>query len=617
MEVIFEFEVWCLRLSAGSRHSWLAEVLQAAVEHNGQTRCRVLYQIRIASPTMHMFIPYLSVLLPYRASIQRRGTEDAKGNLALHSNSQTSSQAEKIFEIRRITAETRRIAGIPVRQSLRSFASLRLNPTLFFGCSHAALRTLCLCVARIATNCQVAGYTQFTQVLLALLCCVSNQSFAATAKANFVFILTDDQRFDAMGCAGNRIIQTPNIDRLAQNGVLFRKHFVTTSICCVSRASIFTGQYERRHGVGDFATPLTPAQWKRTYPALLRAAGYRTGFIGKFGVGDAKSIASKAGDFDFWRGKPGQAGEWFIDPKDPTQTHATARFGNDALDFLDGCSTTQPFCLSISFNAPHSRDGKPREFQPDPRDESLYATIQIPVPKTAADEFFQRLPEFARKSEGRRRWEKRFATPEMFQQTMRDYYRLISGIDREVGRIVAKLAERGLAENTVVIFTSDNGWFAGERGMADKWLMYEESIRVPLVIYDPRLPRSQRGRKVDSMTLNLDFAPTLLGMAGVPVPNGMQGRSLEPLLRGKTSSNWRKDFFYEHHYDPKIIPPSEGIRTERWVYLRWLPPNPESEELYDIRADPLERKNLAANPAYAQTLSSLNAQWQRAKADLK
>src|SRR5439155_15296873 len=136
------------------------------------------------------------------------------------------------------------------------------------------------------------------------------------------------------------------------------------------------------------------------------------------------------------------------------------------------------------------------------------------------------LPDWARNSEGRRRWERRFARPEMFQRTMRDYYRLVTGIDREVGRIVAKLAVRGLADSTVIIFTSDNGWFAGERGLADKWLMYEESIRVPLIIFDPRLPRSRRGRIVDALTLNLDFAPTMLEMAGLPVPAGMQGRTL-------------------------------------------------------------------------------------------
>ena len=426
-------------------------------------------------------------------------------------------------------------------------------------------------------------------------------------RPNFVFILTDDQRFDSLGCAGNRLIQTPNIDRLAANGVRFRNHFVTTSICCVSRASIFSGQYQRRHGIGDFTTPFTPDQWTETYPALLRAAGYRTGFIGKFGVGEAKYIASKAVDFDFWRGLPGQAGEWFIDPNDPTHTHATARFGNQALQFLDGCTDAQPFCLSISFNAPHARDSKPREFQPDIRDETLYASEQIPMPPTANDECFRRLPEFVRASEGRRRWERRFATPEMFQQTMRDYYRLVTGIDREVGRIVAKLTERGLADNTVILFTSDNGWFAGERGLADKWLMYEESIRVPLVVFDPRLRRSERGHTVEALTLNLDFAPTMLELAGVSVPSAMQGRSLVPLLHGSRPPDWREHFFYEHRYGPNIIPPSEGIRTERWAYLRWFAPNPESQELYDIQRDPLEQHNLAAEPAHATQLKRLES----------
>lgn len=440
---------------------------------------------------------------------------------------------------------------------------------------------------------------------------------AAARPPNFIFILTDDQRFDSLGCAGNSIIQTPHIDRLAANGVRFRNHFVTTSICSVSRASIFTGQHERRHGIADFATPFASNQWAVTYPALLRAAGYRTGFIGKFGVGNAAHIASKAADFDFWRGHPGQAGEWFIDPKVPGQPHATARFGNDALEFLEGCAPGRPFCLSVSFNAPHARDGKPREFQPDPRDEHLYADTQIPVPPTATDEYFQRLPEFVRKSEGRRRWEWRFTTPEKSQQTMRDYYRLITGIDREVGRMMAKLAERGLDRDTVIIFTSDNGFFLGERGLADKWLMYEESIRVPLVIFDPRLPPSRRGITVDAMTLNIDFAPTMIEMAGLAVPSGIQGRSLAPLLRGGRPKGWRTEFFYEHHFGPRIIPPSEGIRTERWAYLRWLPPNPESEELYDIRKDPLERHNLAADPAHATVLADLRARWQQARANLQ
>lgn len=431
------------------------------------------------------------------------------------------------------------------------------------------------------------------------------------AQPNFVFILVDDMRWDVLGCMGNPIVKTPAIDALAAQGTLFRNHFCTTSICCVSRASILSGQYERRHGIGDFSTPFTPEQWAQTYPALLRQAGYRTGFIGKFGVGDAKAIKAKAVEFDFWRGEAGQGGEWFIDPKDPAQTHATARAGGEALEFLEGSEAGKPFCLSISFNAPHARDGKPREFQPDLRDEALYADTVIPKPAAATDEFFQRLPDFVRTSEGRRRWERRFATDEMFQATMRDYYRLMTGIDREVDRIRDGLKKRGLADNTVIVFTSDNGWFAGDRGLADKWFPYEESIRLPLVIMDPRLPSGARGRNSVAMTLNIDFAPTLLAMAGLPVPERMQGRDLSPLLTGSDPQNppppWRTEFFYEHHFGPRIIPPCEGVRGTRWSYLRWLAPNPESEELYDLENDPLESQNLAADPAHAETLARLRA----------
>jgi arylsulfatase A-like enzyme len=436
-------------------------------------------------------------------------------------------------------------------------------------------------------------------------------------RPNLVFILVDDLRWNTLGCMGDRLIQTPNIDRLAARGVLFRNSFVATSICCVSRASIFTGQHERRHGIGNFLKPLSPEQWAQTYPALLRQAGHRTGFVGKFGVGDAAAIKAKADAFDFWRGLPGQAGEFFIDPKDPTHTHATAKFGNQSLEFLRGCEPGKPFCLSLSFNAPHARDGKPREFQPDLRDEALYDGDTIPMPPTANEQFFKRLPNFVQRSECRRRWERRFATDAMFQRTMHDYYRLVTGIDREVGRIVDALATEKLAGNTVIIFTSDNGWFAGDRQLADKWLMYEESIRVPTVVFDPRLPESRRGRTVDAITLNTDFAPTLLDMAGLPVPSGMQGHSLVPLLSGEKPADWRSEFFYEYHYAPDIIPPSEGVRTERWSYIHWLPPNPELEELYDLQTDPLEAHNLAAVPQDAAMLTKLRGDWERSKRLLK
>src|SRR5690349_7746961 len=172
-------------------------------------------------------------------------------------------------------------------------------------------------------------------------------------QPNIVFILVDDWRWNTLGCMGDPIVKTPHIDKLAAGGVRFKNAFVTTSICAISRASILTGQWQRRHGIDNFAKGLNGEKWAQTYAALLRAAGYRTGFIGKFGVGSAAEIKAKAESFDYWRGLPGQAGKLFIEPDDPKRIHKTAQFGNEALEFLKGCKSDQPFCLSISFNAVH------------------------------------------------------------------------------------------------------------------------------------------------------------------------------------------------------------------------------------------------------------------------
>jgi arylsulfatase A-like enzyme len=429
-----------------------------------------------------------------------------------------------------------------------------------------------------------------------------------TTRPNIIFLLADDLRWNALGCTGDKIIQTPNLDALAARGTLFRNHFVTTSICAVSRASIFTGQYARRHKINDFQTPFTPEAFAQTYPALLRAAGYRTGFIGKYGVGN--KMPEK--EFDYWRGFPGQGR--FFEKGDPV--HLTQKMGDQALEFLKAGDGSKPLCLSLSFKAPHAQDGAPREFPPDPRDEKLYADVTIPVPKTANDKFFQMLPKFVQESEGHTRWKRRYATPEMYQQTVRDYYRLITGIDREVGRIVTALKDLKLSDNTLLVFTSDNGFFLGERGMADKWLMYEESIRVPLIIHDPSLADRQRGRKVEALTLNIDLAPTLLDYAGIKIPGAVQGRSLRPFVRGENPA-WRTEWFYEHLTLPKIIPPSEGVRTERWKYLRWVGVEPAVEELYDLQADPLEENNLAAKPEQQKTLESLRQRWAKLRKELE
>ncbi len=445
-------------------------------------------------------------------------------------------------------------------------------------------------------------------VLLAL-SCLPLPPLQAEERPNIVFLLVDDLRWNALGFMGNSIVQTPNLDRLAKEGIVFDQAFVTTSICSVSRASIFTGQWKRRHGIVDFHTGLTPEQRAITYPVLLRGQGYQTGLIGKYGVGSAEVQESKREDFDFWEGRPGQGGKHFIDPDDPTRTHSTAKYGNHALEFLRSVDPEKPFHLSVSFNAVHARDNEPREFEPDPRDEELYKDITIPLPPTATVELFGKLPGFVKESEGRRRWFWRFDEPEKAQSVLRDYYRLITGVDREVGRILQILEERGIADRTVILFTSDNGFALGDRGLADKWFFWEEDIRVPLLIRDPRLPKERQGARVSSMVLNVDLAPTMLDLAGIEAPAAMQGRSLVPLIKGENPTNWRTEYFYEHHSVPSIIPQVEGVRTKRWKYIRWIKSDPLLEELYDLREDPLETNNLANDAPHQEVLEELRGKW--------
>jgi arylsulfatase A-like enzyme len=422
-------------------------------------------------------------------------------------------------------------------------------------------------------------------------------------------LLADDQRWDTLGCMGNRIIQTPNVDRLARNGVVFENNFVTTAICMTSRACYFTGQMERTHGISNFATPFTPEQMERTYPALLRKAGYRTGFIGKYGVG--KNLPT--GAFDYFEAFPGQ-GHYFP-PAGKGKEHLTHIQGKQCIEFLDGCSKDQPFCLSVSFKAPHVQDQDPKQFLYDPADEALYRDVEMPVPSTATEAHYRALPEFLHESEGRRRWELQFKTPEMYQRSVKGYYRLITEVDRAVGTLVDALSKRGELDNTVIVYTGDNGYFLGEHGLSHKWYMYEESIRTPLVIWDPRLPKGMRGRRRKEMALNIDVAPTLLGAAGIAPPPGMQGRDLAPLLRGQ-ASGWRKEFFYSHLFEHPKIPRSEGVRDERFSYIRWIDQKPEYEQLFDHVADPHNEKNLARDPRHQSTLERLRGRWKAWRAQL-
>jgi arylsulfatase A-like enzyme len=435
---------------------------------------------------------------------------------------------------------------------------------------------------------------------LAVVAAFGQQQREARRRPNILFLLTDDHRWDALGCMGNPIIRTPHLDGLASRATVFDNMFVTTSICCASRASIFTGQYSSRHGVHGFNTPFTPRALSETYPQVLRRHGYRVGFIGKYGVGD--NVSPPSDQFDYWRGFTKQ-GSYFQTGANGKEVHLTDLMTEQASEFVDGCSE-QPFCLSVSFKAPHCQDGDPRQFLYAPRYADLYSDAEIPYPETFNPQYFQAQPDYIRNSEARKRWEIRFSTPELYQQMVKGYYRLITGVDDAVGHMMAALRQRGLDQNTVVVFTGDNGFFLGEHGLAGKWFMHEESIRVPLIIYDPRRSPGRTRQRPTEMALNIDLAPTILSLAGCPIPGGMQGRDLTPLLLGE-STGWRNDWFYEHRFVHGAIPMSEGVRTSRYSFWRYLNVEDRREWLFDLEKDPRQKDNLAPDPQYSNIASQL------------
>ncbi len=442
---------------------------------------------------------------------------------------------------------------------------------------------------------------------------------AEETRPNLLVVVSDNQPWWAMGCAGNEIISTPQMDRLAAEGVRFRKAFVTTPICAASRASIFTGLYRRRHGFTFLTKPFRASLAAASYPALLRKTGYHTGLIGKFGIESSGKLlveeerSSLDGMFDHFDnfehwGHFGPNG-YFVTQPDGSRRHLTDVTADKAVGYLTERARKwrdQPFCLTLCFNAPHAQDNDPRQYIGPTRFDALYRESTIPPPVNSNPEFFAALPAFLKTSEGRRRWGKRFDTPAKYQSMMKGMFRMVSGVDDALGRVRDQLKKQGLDGNTIILFLSDNGMFFGERGLSDCWLLYEESIRVPFIVYDPRT-KAKASRKAvrDEMVLNLDLAPTLLDLAGVKEVPAMDGRSLVPLLDGPAVENWRADFLCEHLFVHEKIPKSEGVRTERWKYIRYFEQKPVHEELYDLVADPHERHNLAKEPAHAGTLDNL------------
>jgi len=333
-----------------------------------------------------------------------------------------------------------------------------------------------------------------------------------------------------------------------------------------------------------------------SYPYLLRKAGYKTGFVGKFGVKVNAGIKDSLFDWSketFWP---------YIKEIDGKKIHLADINGNHAIDFIKS-NKEQPFCLSLSFWSPHADDGaKEQYFWPEYCD-SLYTDIDLPISETADPAFFEALPEFLKTTMNKERWYWRFDTPEKYQHMVKGYYKMISAVDSVIGRIQNTLKEEGLAENTVIIFMGDNGYFLGERGYAGKWLMYEQSIRVPMMIYDPRQPKSSGGKTIEEMVLNVDVTPTILKLAGVHIPERYPGESLTAFYN-KKPENWRTSIFCEHWLENNsTILKTECFRDDTWKFIRYLD-HPDFVELYNFKADVNETINLATDEKYADKLKN-------------
>ncbi|PHR98104.1 MAG: acetylglucosamine-6-sulfatase [Blastopirellula sp.] len=452
------------------------------------------------------------------------------------------------------------------------------------------------------------------QILLLTACCwlVSNLAgpsvFAAEQKQpNILFFFTDDQRFDTLGCAGHPIIKTPNIDRLAAEGVRFDNMFVSHSICWVSRTTILTGLTARSFGVYEKPDQAKPEAVTALYPDLLRDAGYRTAHIGKWHAKMPKGFSPKD-HYDVF--EPIFRNPYLKKQEDGSLRHETELIGDKAIEFIKDQPKDQPFSINLWFNASHAEDRDHRpgvgHFPWPKATDGMYEDIDVPAPRLNDPAIFASQPQYLKDSINRERYFWRWDTPEKYQTNIRAYFRMISGIDNVVGRVLKTVKEQGFADNTIVIYTADNGYYMGDRGFAGKWSHYEESLRVPLIVYDPRLPKSSRGKVVSQMAMNLDLPVSFLSWAGVDVPESYQGLNLVPLVQGATPKKWRKDMFVEHvTLRPTIS--WEGVRNSRYKYARYFDQTVDAEFLHDLQVDPDELKNFVNDPNYAKVLKQLRA----------
>ena len=434
-------------------------------------------------------------------------------------------------------------------------------------------------------------------------------AFGADARPNVLVIITDDQRWDALGCLGHPLLKTPNLDRLAAEGARFANAFVTTSLCSPSRASMMSGRYAHRHGVLNNFTEYPDAL--PSFPMRLREAGYETAYFGKWHMGETND-APRSG-FDFWMSHAGQGryfdNEWNINGRrQRIGGYYTTVVTDNAVRWLQR-PREKPFLLVLGHKAPH---GGPIE--PEPK--YAHALDELPVRKPANFDAWR---------DGKPSWlAQSFPTwhgaggplynIRDYDRFVRSYLATLLSVDESVGRLYAALEETGQLDRTLIVFTSDNGFALGEHGRVDKRTMYEESIRVPLLVRYPPLVR--RGLVIREMVLNIDLAPSVLDLCGVePLPD-VDGESWKPLLLGQRHG-WRHAWLYFYNYEDEFpyTPNVRGIRTADWKYIFYPSgdgtPSRYTAELYDLRHDPLETRNRIDDPSAAGRLLALQREWAR------
>ncbi|NIA14867.1 MAG: sulfatase-like hydrolase/transferase [Nitrospiraceae bacterium] len=412
------------------------------------------------------------------------------------------------------------------------------------------------------------------------------------ARPNFVFILVDEQRYDALGCAGHPFLKTPHIDRLAAEGLRFSNAFCTTSLCSPSRASFLTGMYSRRHGVLNNHMPF-PEQ--PTFATSLQGAGYKTAFIGKWHMGLS---ADPQPGFDRWVSFAGQG--QFNDPvfnidgeRVPRKGYMTDLLNDEAMDWLRGVADDTPFCLYLSHKAIHG------PFTPPDRHKDAYSDAAIPLPRSWTDSLEGKPSPFRKLAAKQMRFQGSDA-PEKHARYMRKYFRCLNAVDDGVGRLTETLGNLGLADSTYIIYAGDNGHMFGEHRVDDKRWAYEECLRIPFIIKGPGVTRP--GRVVEKTVLNIDLAPTLLDLAGIADHGDLKpdGHSIRPLLEGRSGPR-RKAFFVEYYQDRSrlAVPHIQAVRTPDWKYIHY-PELKDEDELYDLSKDPLELHNVIADPRHAK-----------------